>query len=395
VPARPVGARPALPAAAWLARAWRRLGWRQVALAALIAALFAAFGPMGGAFLFPGQRRSDPLADMLAGRWLFGILPILFAAMVADEAYRDGVHPVLAYGASLLLGGLLAAGLDGLAGMVIAGRHPAWGRPDGRFVFNDFRFKSLLVEGTVCMAVYAYWRTTQRALERVRTSESERIRERQQLLATRLMALQARVEPQFLFDALSRIGAMHERDPDAADALLADLIALLRAMLPAGSAATSTVAREFALADAWLRLQRHLDVPVEVEVAASPLAASSSLGAMLVLPLLREMHADPQAAKLAWRLSAELAPSPVVNEGLGAPRVPRLLVRLAPVMALPEQAVNAPDTPGVARLRERLAQLHGDAASLSVAALAPHAPAFQLDLPIVQETVTDAHRPDR
>ena len=44
-----------------------------------------------------------------------------------------------------------------------------------------------------------------------------------------------------LFDALARVGELHVREPLAADALLADLIALLRAMLPGAKADNSTV----------------------------------------------------------------------------------------------------------------------------------------------------------
>ena len=379
------------PLGRWLARALARLGWRQIALAALCSILFATFGPNGGAFLFPGPRLSDPFADLLSGRWLFTIMPVIIAAMVADEAYRDGVPPVIAYGSALLLGALVASGLDKVMGLAVAGRVPGWGSRGGSLSFNGFRFKSMLLLGGVCTSVYAYWRTTQRALERFQAAEAERVRERQQLLATRLMALQARVEPQFLFDALTRIGAMHERDPEAADATLADLISLLRAMLPTGTAAISTVVREFALAEAWLRVLRRLGVALDVEIAASPIAATAGIGAMIVLPLLQEMQSDPPATRHAWRLSAELVPatSPSAAAPLAAemaPRTPRLVLRLAPLVSLPQHASEAAATPGLTRLLQRLAELHGSDANLSVVMLGEQARAFEVNLPMILET---------
>jgi len=378
--------RPWLRTAPWIGRAWRRFGWRQVVLAALLAVLAALLAPNGGVILLSQEPRLSALTgDLLGGRWVCSILPLVFAAMVADEAYRDGVRPLVAYGIAVFVGWSAAALLDALGAVVT-----------GLWVFGQFRVKFLVAQGSLCMAVYAYWRTTRHALERVQRSEADRIRDRQQLLAARLLALQARVEPQFLFDALSRVGELHEREPQAADAMLADLIALLRAMLPVGTARTSTVAREFALAEAWLRVQRHLGRPLDVEIAASPLAAQSGIGAMLVLPLVQELHAVPRSSTLAWRLSAELASSSTDGSAdADSPRTPRLCVRLAPNVPLPEAAGAAAVTPGIERIRERIAELHGGAATLAVATLGDAATAYQLELPFVEETASDADRLDR
>ena len=364
----------------WILGAWRRLGWRQVALAALLFVLAALLAPSGGVLLLEGSRLSALFGDLLSGRWLLAILPLVFAAMVADEAYGDGIAPVIAYGTALLLGSLAAAVLDALGADVFKG-----------WVFNPFRVKFLVAQAALCIAVYAYWRTTQGAIGRIEAAETERVRDRQQLLAARLMALQARVEPQFLFDALTRIGELHERNPGAADALLADLIALLRAMLPSGTAASSTVEREFALASAWLRVQRRLGAPIEVAVAASPLVAQSALGPMLILPLLQEMLALPRAQSSSWRLSAD----PVVS-GDEIPRTPRVSIRLAPAEpAMAAAGSGAEPTPSSERLRERVGELCGSTATLAMQPLIDGLAAFVLELPLVQETSVDDHRPYR
>jgi len=374
---------PGMRFGAWIARAYRRLGWRQAALAALIFVLAATFGPNGGAWLFPGTPTIDPIAHFLAGRWVWQMMPLVFAAMVADEAHADGVRPVVAYGLAMLIGGFAAAVID-MVGWNLFG----WGRS---WSIGPYRTKQIFLQGSVCMAVYAYWRTTQHALGRVRASEADRVRDRQQLLAARLLALQARVEPQFLFDALSRIGELHAHDPEVADALLADLIALLRAMLPVGTAAMSTVEREFALARAWSRVQQRLGSPFDIEIDASPLAAQSSLGPMLVVPLLQEILAVPHARAFGWRLAAE----PFASDD-AASRTPRLRVRLAPAGgtgAEPPGDAAAP-TPSIKRLRERLDELYGGAATFEVTTLRGGVPVFTLDLPLAQETADD-DRADR
>ena len=364
----------------WFVRAWRRFGWRQVALAALISVLTDIFGPNGGGLLRPGDLPFDPIYNYLIGRWLWDTLPMVFAVMMADEAHRDGVAPVVAYGFALLAGSFAALLLD------VVGQHLVGFSGDGR----RFQMERRLFQWSLYIGVYAYWRTTQRALARVQASEAEHARHRQQILATRLMALQARVEPHFLFDALSRVGELHERDSATADALLADLIALLRAMLPVGTTSMSTVEREFALAESWLRVQRHLTGPLDVEIAASPLAERSGLGAMLVLPLLQET-AGPYARSLAWRLSADL-----LAAQQGVSRTPRLEIRLAPIAAdLTPSPGEVAVAPAIEQLRERLVQLYGGEATLSVWVLPGGASAFVLHLPIVQELSGDDLRADR
>lgn len=359
-------------------RALRKLGWRQVALSALIFVLSFVFGAGGGIIFRPGEFPSDVVYDVLIGRWLWAVLPIVYAIMVADEAHADGTSPVTAYGLALLIG-ISIAGLMDILGQNMVGFSSD---------FRRFQAEHRLFQWGLCVAVYAYWRTTQHALVRVHESEAEHGRHRQQILAARLMALQARVEPHFLFDALSRVGALHERDPAGADALLADLIALLRAMLPVGTTATSTVEREFALAEAWLRAQRHLGSHVEVEIAASPLAAQSGLAPMLLLPLLQEI-AGPASRPVAWRLSAEL-----VAAGNSGGRLPCLEVRLAPAGS-EATVVGDSNAPSVERVRECLVQLYGKDATLNARSLSDGTAAFALHLPLILELPADDHRSDR
>jgi hypothetical protein len=111
---------------------------------------------------------------------------------------------------------------------------------------------------------------------------------------------------------------------------------------------------------------------------------------MLVLPLLQEILAVPRATSHAWRLHAEL----VAAEG-DIVRAPRLSVRLEPRSdASPEHTAPIADSPPVERLRERLAELYGRGASLSVETRAGGLPAFALDLPLIKERTADDLSPD-
>ena len=54
----------------------------------------------------------------------------------------------------------------------------------------------------------------------------------------RLQAMQARVEPQFLFDTLDRIGEIYDRDPAKGQRTIDDLIAYLRTAMPQMNSST-------------------------------------------------------------------------------------------------------------------------------------------------------------
>ena len=100
------------------------------------------------------------------------------------------------------------------------------------------------------------------------------------LVEARLAALQAQVEPHFLFNTLALIGQLIETDPPQAARIHAHLIDYLRATLPQMRAkGNGTLGRQLEMARAYLaimqarmkaRLAVSIDVPSEMQSASFP-----------------------------------------------------------------------------------------------------------------------------
>ncbi len=352
------------------------MGWRHVLLALVLHVASEVLGPLGGIFFLPFvlPPELDPVVVYLNGRWIFRTVPIVFAVLVADEAFDDGVPALRAYGLAIVA---LAAFVPVLQWYVdgLMGWPRGFGPP--KMLFGAL---TVLFQGGLAISIYAYWRVSERSLRRAQAAQTERVRNEQRVQAANLLALQSRVEPQMLFDALGRIGALHPRDPQAADALLADLIALLRAMMPGPKTDHSSVEREFALVEAWLNVTAtSAGDATRVQLHTEPEARPIGIAPMLVLPLLRAVLAAPHARRLAWSLDARLASD-------------RLFVTLRADDT--KEAHTAEALFGgidLSTLRDRLAQLFGHFARLTASA---RPPALTLDLPRLQEDPDD-DRPDR
>jgi hypothetical protein len=331
------------------------------------------FSPLGGAFFLPVDAPGMGVVTKLVdGSSVFDGVSIIFCVLVADEAFDDGVPPLRAYGLAVIaLAAIVPVAQWFLAGLMGWQR---FGAPS-----MAWWAQAMLFQGGLGMSIYAYWRVTQRSMRQAQAAETDRVRDEQRLQTSRLLALQSRVEPQMLFDSLGRIGELHVREPEAADALLADLIALLRAMLPGAKVDNSTVEREFALVEAWLRVTRNTARgDTRVQLRMTPDARPVGIAPMLVLPLLRAVLALPCATQPAWVLSARTAGH-------------RLIVTLQSNVDAGAQAASLLDPVDLSSLRDRLTQLFGRSAHLTASS---HPPTLTLDLPRLQEDPDD-DRADR
>jgi signal transduction histidine kinase len=125
------------------------------------------------------------------------------------------------------------------------------------FIFWRFYKKELQIAET----------KQQLALDRARSAELER-----QAASAQLRALQAQIEPHFLFNTLANVQSLIDTQPQDARHMLERLIALLRGSLSASRAERATLGQEFDLCSAYLdilaiRMGGRLHYTVEIAPA--------------------------------------------------------------------------------------------------------------------------------
>jgi signal transduction histidine kinase len=107
------------------------------------------------------------------------------------------------------------------------------------------------------MGVVASWRNREfETLTRQLQLEAERERLARQLSESQLRLLQAQIEPHFLFNTLGAVQQLSEASAPRAAELTANLITFLRASLSGMRAETVTLAEDFALIDAYLKVMK-------------------------------------------------------------------------------------------------------------------------------------------
>lgn len=232
---------------------------------------------------------------------------------------------------------------------------------------------SLIICGFVT-AGYRFSQRTSQRLARIRARELERAQITRRMVESRLQAMQACIEPQFLFDTLGDIERLHRDQPRIAIRLIDELIVYLRAALPHLRESTSTVAKEAELALAWFnirRLRAGSGPALVIDVGTE--AAAARLPPMILLPLVDHVLGDP-----ALHPTAALDIVARASDG-------RLRIALARRDAVHGLA-GPPDT--LAGVRERLALLYGDAATLALGSDARGIVTVTLDVP---HESTDSH----
>jgi len=283
------------------------------------------------------------LTSNVIGFLIHGVLAALRVA--APAAFARGAWP-MRLGQVLLIAGCVVLGLQ-LTDALFRG-------PDA-FLARPGKLAPLLPLGTLIalltIAVLAAIARRQ-ARETEAARQQEKIAEAARLLAeSRLRALQAQIEPHFLYNTLANVVSLIGPAPDQARNMLEHLIDFLRAGLAASRAEHATVGAELDLASAYLdvlavRLGPRLRYRIEAEADCRALP----IAPMLVQPLVENavMHGiEPQVAGgeivLRARRTDGLLSIEVSDDGAGLG--------------------SAPPRPGggvgLANLRERLASLHG------------------------------------
>ena len=174
------------------------------------------------------------------------------------------------------------------------------------------------------------------------------------VLKSHLTAMQARVEPQFLRNALAQVEYLYDIDAQAADRVLKELIAYLRAAIPQIRDPASTLAREVQLANAYLNIvgTQSKDWLV-VNGTGTPIADGARMPPMIVLPssimrsrIALSVRRATNVSESRWLFAMKSSCSQ------SATRVP----------GLHQEGANDAE---IERIRERLAVLYGDRAQLA------------------------------
>ena len=107
-----------------------------------------------------------------------------------------------------------------------------------------------------------------------------------QMAEAQVRVLHAQIEPHFLFNTLAHVKRLYETDPGEGRAMLRNLSCYLRAALPQMRNSRSTLARELALALAYLRVQQaRMGERLELGIAVSEELRGAELPPMMLSTL--------------------------------------------------------------------------------------------------------------
>ncbi|MEY3888329.1 MAG: Sensor histidine kinase YpdA [Pseudomonadota bacterium] len=199
-------------------------------------------------------------------------------------------------------------------------------------------------------------------------AEAEQLK--RQLVEARLAAMQAQVEPHFLFNTLASIDHLIETDPPRASLMQKSLIALLRATLPSmretNSPKLRNLGQELNVIRPYLDIQKmRMEDRLQIQWDIPEGLNSAEIPHMMVLSLVENAFKhglEPKAEGGTLTLRAE-----VVHGQL------EVTVRDTGVGYYPEESAGLPDQTGhgfgLKNIRDRLTLIHGDQAQFSIRAM--------------------------
>jgi len=218
-----------------------------------------------------------------------------------------------------------------------------------------------------CVTIAIGWLLWE-AIEATRKKEVER-RERAELQANvdraererttaELKALRAQVEPHFLYNTLSNVVSLIEREPATAKYMTERLIGYLRHTLDASRREHATVGDELAIIADYLEILRlRMGERLWYEIAADDATRALPLSPMLLQPLVENAIKHGLEPKIE---GGRITVSAVVQDG-------RLNIVVEDTgLGFGVATDTAGSGSGLANVRGRLKAIYGDAARLSI-----------------------------
>ncbi len=219
------------------------------------------------------------------------------------------------------------------------------------------------------------------AYAETQTREAEFQSANRQIVEARLQALQAQVEPHFLYNTLANVQALTEVDPPLANKMVGHLIQYLRAALPKMRETTSTVGQEVELVRAYLnilkirmgdRLAFDIAVPTELEALPFPPLMLPSLVENAIKHGLEPQRDGGRIDVVAERIGGD-------GVGNGGATI-RMIVKDTG-RGLTDAPTQAGGGVGLSNIRERLQALFGDRAKLTLESNDPKGVVATIDVP--------------
>jgi len=216
-------------------------------------------------------------------------------------------------------------------------------------------FLFILLSAVIKMVYAGRVKAEAQAVQAQEVADAESLK--RQVLEARMAAMQAQVEPHFLFNTLASIDHLIEVDPPRASRMQKHLIALLRASMPAMRETSASLGRELDVVRPYLEILRmRMGERLRTEVNVPEGLYSADFPPMMLQSLVENAikHGlEPKAEGGALTVNAEVVHGKlavtVADTGVGFGRAP-----------------TAGTGTGLANIRERLKLLYGDAAELRI-----------------------------
>ncbi len=277
-------------ALSFLLQAWRTITWRQIAWTAGLG-LFAEvlFITVSHAFtMFLQKDWSARFAMIVNNAWseLATAFFFLLCIVAADHAVRRGALRIRSFALAALVAALLGAAFNSAVLYATGWFDQPFVRGWWKPVHPISHFLWYLLIGGFITFVYADLQRSRETAARLHAAMLRRTLAARDVLQTRLQAMQARVEPQFLFDTLARIREIYRRDAMAGQRTLDDLIAYLRTAMPQMHSSASTLAREVDLVRTYVAIVAACsDIRIRLTIDRDDGAGETPFPPMLLLPL--------------------------------------------------------------------------------------------------------------
>ncbi len=229
----------------------------------------------------------------------------------------------------------------------------------GEFLPN-LAFLFIIVSAALKIAYAGRVKAEAKAAEAQEVADAESLK--RQVVEAKMAAMQAQVEPHFLFNTLASIDHLIETDPPRASKMQKSLIALLRASMPAMREKTTNLGRELEVVRPYLDiLQVRMEECLHAEIHVPEGLRSADFPPMMLQSLVENAikHGlEPKANGGSLTVSAEVVHGKlavtVADTGVGFARAP-----------------TAGTGTGLNNIRERLKLIYGDAAELKIAENTP------------------------